>query len=262
MAGARKHLKSDLAYDYNMKNLLLMVLVLLFASCGLSEDCIKSSGTRQTKDVEVSAFENIYVYPGIALVVTQGDEYQVMVEAGDNFIDQISVELDGNSLLLKDQTNCNWVRDYGQTTVYVTAPNIVEIYSNTNQTIRSNGVLTYPMLRLYSMDFFGGVGTGDFFFEVDNSQLVVQSNHVSAFHVSGSTQQLLLSFYNGNGRFEGAEFLANEIIVFHRGANDMIVHPVETLAGDIYGTGNVISVTQPTNDPEVTEHYSGRLLFE
>ncbi|MBF6608941.1 MAG: DUF2807 domain-containing protein [Flavobacterium sp.] len=236
-------------------------MVIFCASCGLSDECIKSSGTRQMRDVEVGAFENIYVYPGIALVVTQGDQYEVKVEAGENFIDQISVEVDGNSLILKDETGCNWVRDYGQTIVHVTAPNLVEIYSNTEQTIRSNGVLSYPMLRLYSMDFFGGVGTGDFHIEVDNNQLVVQSNHVSAFHITGSTQQLLLSFYNGNGRFEGADFLANEIIVFHRGANDMIIHPVETLSGDIYGTGNVISVTQPPN-VNVTQHYTGTLIFD
>lgn len=244
-----------------MKKLALLLVFAVFSGCGLSEDCIKSAGNVRTKDIDVLPFENIYVFPGISLVVTQGDEYAVSVKAGENFIDDIKVSVDSISLTLKDESGCNWVRDYGQTTVYVTAPNIVEIYSNTEGTISSNGVLTYPMLRLYSMDFFGGVGSGDFHMNVENSQLVVQSNHVSAFFITGHTQQMLLNFYNGNGRFEGEDFLANEIIVFHRGANDMIVHPVGTLTGDIYSTGNLISKSHPAT-VNVNQHYTGRLIFE
>jgi hypothetical protein len=244
-----------------MKKFLLLFIVPIFLSCGISEDCIKSAGSVTTKNVEVTSFENIYVYPGISMVVTQGPEYSVSISAGDNFIEEISATIEGNNLLLKDNSGCNWVREYGQIIVYVTAPNIVEIYSNTEQTIRSNGVLTYPLLRLYSMDFFDGVGTGDFIMEVDNSQLVIQSNHVSAFFITGRTDQMLLSFYNGNGRFEGEDFLADEIILFHRGANDMIIHPVQSLSGDIYSTGNVLSRTHPPT-VNVIEHYSGRLLFD
>ena len=244
-----------------MKKYFLLLLSLILFSCGLSEDCIKSSGTKTLRDIDVSAFENIYVFPGIELIVTEGPEYSVQIEAGSNFIGNISAVVDGNSLTLKDESGCNWVRDYGQTKVHITAPNIVEIYSNTDQKISSNGVLHYPLLRLYSMDFFGGVGTGDFEMEVDNSQLVIQSNHVAAFFIKGKTEQLLLRIYNGNGRFEGADFLAKEILLFHRGANDLTIHPLETLTGDIYSTGDVISVSHPAN-VTVTEHYSGKLKYQ
>ncbi len=244
-----------------MRHFILFIFSLFLVSCGLSEDCIKSSGSQEERDITVTPFENIYVHPGIEMIVAQGDSYEVRVEAGGNFIEQISAVVDGNSLVLKDESGCNWVRDYGKTKVYVTAPNIVEIYSNTDQVVRSNGVLRFPLLRLYSMDFFGGVGSGDFLMEVENQQLVVQSNHVAAFFITGKTDQMLLRIYNGNGRFEGCDFLANEIILFHRGANDLKIHPIETLTGDIYSTGDVISVNQPAN-VNVIEHYSGTLRFE
>ena len=261
MAREQKRLNLASASDYNMKKLIVFFVCFAFASCGLSEDCIKSAGTRTIKEFDVVTFENIYVYPGVSLVVTQGDEYAVSVEAGDNFIDDVKVTIANNSLTVKDESDCNWVREYGQVTVFVTAPNLVEIYSNTEGTIRSNGVLTYPILRLFSMDFFGGVGTGDFIMEVDNQQLVIQSSNVSAFFITGQTDQLLLSFYNGNGRFEGANFQANEVVVFHRGANNMIVHPINALRGDIYSTGDLISKTHPPV-VEVIEHYSGDLIFD
>ncbi len=244
-----------------MKKVLVIFISLIFLSCGLSEDCIKSAGAIKNQIIDVTPFENIYVYAGIELVVTQGPNYEVSVQAGANFIDDIDISVKDNSLFLKDNSGCNWVRDYGKTIVYVTAPNIVEIYSNTDQKISSNGVLTYPMLRLYSMDFFGGVGAGDFIMEVDNSQLVVQSNHVSSFFITGRTTQLLLNFYNGNGRFEGENFHPDEIVLFHRGANDLIINPVSILRGDIYGTGNVRCKSHPAT-VEVTKHYSGRLIFD
>jgi len=247
-----------------MKQILSFFIFFSVFGCGLSDDCIKSSGSDVTKSIEIpegAMFDVIYVNPGISMVLTQGEEPSISIQAGDNFIDQIKAEITGNTLRLTDESGCNWVRDYGNTTVYVTAPNIIEIYSNTEQPIRSNGILTYPILRLYAMDFFGGVGTNDFFIEVDNLQLVIASSNVAGFYITGKTNQMLLNFYDGVGRFEGADFLAKSIKVFQRGSNDMIIHPLDSLSGDIYSTGNVISKTHPAYT-SVIEHYTGRLIFD
>lgn len=206
-------------------------------------------------------FNKISVFTGIALVVKQGDEQALRIESGSNIIDDVSVTIANGMLTLKDGSGCNLVRAYGQTKVFVTAPNIEEIYSNTEKDITSDGTLSFPILRLISMDFFGGVGTGDFHINVNNGQLVVQSNHVGAFYVSGHTNQMLLNFYDGIGRFEGEGLLAEEIIVFHRGSNDMIVNAVQAISGDIYSTGNIICKSQPATT-NVVEHWSGRLIFE
>jgi hypothetical protein len=245
-----------------MKKAILLLVVLLFvASCGISEDCITSSGAIKTKSIETTPFDVIYVNAGISLVLKQGAEYSVDIKAGENFIDDIEAKISGNVLKLNDNSGCNWVRDYGQTTFYVTAPNISEIYSNTGCPISSDGVLTYPILRLYAMDFFGGVGTNNFNMNVNNGQLVIESNNAAGFYISGHTQELLLNFYDGTGRFEGGDFLAESIKVFQRGSNDMIIHPLQSLTGDIYSTGNVISRTHPA-EVNITRHYSGKLIYE
>jgi hypothetical protein len=90
---------------------------------------------------------------------------------------------------------------------------------------------------------------------------VIESNHVAGFYVTGHTTQMLLNFYDGIGRFEGENLLADEIKVFHRGSNDMIVHPVQTLSGNMYSTGNIICKSQPAT-VEVIEHWSGRVIFD
>ena len=217
--------------------------------------------TTREIDVSQTPFNKISVFPGIGLVVKEGPEYAVSVQSGENIIEDVSVKIVDGMLILKDESGCNLVRAYGQTKVYVTAPDLEELYSNTEKEIVSDGVLHYPILRLISMDFFDGVGTGDFHIEVDNGQVVVEANHVAGFYLTGHTGQALYNFYDGIGRLEAGNLVADDVRVFHRGSNDMIVHPVQALSGNIYSTGNLISKSNPAT-VAIEEHWSGRLIFE
>lgn len=244
-----------------MKRIIALFSILIFSGCSISADCVESAGTVEVRQIVATPFQKIMVFPGISLVVKQGSDYQVSIRAGSNFIGDIEAKIENNMLTLRDNSGCNWVRDYGNTVVYVTAPDLVEIYSNTDRAITSDGTLTYPILRLYAMDSFGGVGTGDFHLEVNNEQLVVESNNIAAFYITGQSGQLLLHFYDDLGRFEGADFPVNDIEIFQRSSNDMIVHPLESLSGDIYSTGNVISKTHPPT-VNVNQHYTGHLIYD
>lgn len=244
-----------------MKKLLLF-LPLILLGCNISEDCVKSSGAMRTKVFASAPFDKVYVYPNISLVIKMGDEFSISAKAGANVIGDISAEIVNGSLELRDNSGCNLTRQYGNKTVFITTPQLGEfsIYSNTAQPIKSDGPITHTMFHLTAMDYFGGVGTGDFDVEVNNSQLTVESNNISIFKVTGQTGQMLLYFYDDLSRFEGESFLAQEIKIFQRSANDMIISPVQTLSGDIYSTGNVLCKTHPAN-VNVVKHYSGQLIY-
>jgi len=245
------------------KIVVLFVLLLCFASCEKPGDCIKSAGAITSKTYDGLTFHTIVVYKGIALVITQGDTYKVEVQAGESLINDIEVSVTDGVLTIEDQTTCNWVRDYGQTVVYITAPDLTDIYSKTECPISSNGALTYPDLRFVAMDSYdsySGTGTGDFYLQIDNSNLAVESNSVSRFFITGQTQNLNLSIYESGGIFYGQELLAQQVNLYHRGSNDLYVHPIESIFGNIYNIGNVYSVTHPPT-VNVTEHYQGRLFF-
>jgi hypothetical protein len=262
MAPGPKRSSSGSAHDYKvMKKLIFILPLLLLFGCNISEDCIRESGSERTKDFPAAAFDKIYVYPGISLVVSQGAAYSVVVKAGSNVIDDVSVTFEGDALKLRDNSGCNLARQYGNKTVYVTAPALTEIHSNTAQKIMSSGTLGFPVLRLFAMDNMGGVATGDFILDVDNQQLVIESNNISSFKIQGHTNEMLLNFYDDLCRFEGAEFLSESIKIFQRSSNDMIVHPIQSISGDIYSTGNVISKAHPAS-VNVIEHYNGRLIFD
>ncbi|RZJ69892.1 head GIN domain-containing protein [Flavobacterium sp.] len=246
-----------------MKKLLALFVILLLAGCGASDSCFKSTGEIVTRQIDVSQtpFTKISVFPGIELIVSEGSDYSLSIQSGENIIDDVSVKIEGDMLTLKDDSGCNLVRSYNRTKVFVTAPNLEELYSNTNKDIISDGVLHFPILRLFSMDFFDGVGTGDFHIQVDNNQLVVESNHVSGFYLSGQTNQALYNFYDGIGRLEAENLIADDIQIFQRGSNDMILHAVTSLSGAIYSTGNVICKSQPAT-VNVNRHWSGRVIYD
>ena len=242
------------------KLILIIVITTFFLNCEKPGDCVKSTGEMVTREIEVTPFETVFVYTGIGLVIKQGPEYKVEVRSGENLIDDIEVKVENNTLTLKDKTTCNWVRDYGQTTVYVTAPSLSDIHSKTEQEIRSDGVLTYPIIRLNSMDLTDGAGTGDFIFNIDNGQLVIANNNVSRFYISGNTQEALLNFYDGNGRLEAQNLNINVAKVYHRGSNDMIIKPIQSVEGDLFSTGNLILLNTPPSI-NLTEHYQGRVIY-
>lgn len=243
---------------------LFLFLSLSFISCEKPSECFESTGETVTRLVEVDAFSKIKVYRGIELVITQGTEYKVEIQSGSNLIDNIEVTQNGSQLILKDNTTCNWLRDYGQTTVYITTPNLEEIYSKTERNISSNGVLTFPILRLYSIDqngdFEAAAGTGDFYINVNNSQLVIESNNVSRFYISGATNEAIFNFYAGDSRIEAQDLTAQFIYVYHRGSNDMIVKPIQSITGKMVSTGNIILKNNPPI-VNVEQLYQGHIIY-
>lgn len=243
-----------------IKKIILLAVLFIQMGCSLSEDCFKKSGSFVSKVFETEDFFNIYVGTGISVIIKQGNDFEVIVSAGKNLIDNIEVTVKEGTLHLEDKTDCNLSRDYGKTTVYITTPQLFDIYSKTEQPIRSEGLLNFPILRLISMDDGSTAGTGDFFMDVAVSQLVVESNTSSAFYINGMCTELNLNFYAGNGKFKGEQLQAQTIQLFHRGSNDVELYSIQSIEGNLYGTGNAILKNNPPVI-NVQQHYTGRLIL-
>ncbi len=243
---------------------LLIVLFWLFNSCEKPSDCIESNGAIVLKDVPVSAFSRIKVYRGVEVVITQGSETKVQIEAGENFIDNVVVRQIDNQLIFENEASCNWVRSYGRVRILVTTPTLEEVYSKTDRNISSNGVLTFPNLSFIAMDKDGdgesGAGTGDFILNIDNQNLYIANNNVSRYYLTGETENALFRFYFGDGRIEAENLIAQNIEVYHRGSNDMTLRPIQSIIGTMNSTGNVILKNVPPV-VNVAELYQGRVIY-
>ena len=248
----------------------LLVVVINLVSCEKPSECVESTGEFVSREVYIDmptsndSIRKIYVEKGIELIVSQGPVFKVTIETGSNLINDIEVRREGKVLFLKDNTTCNWVREFGQTKVRVTTPKLEEIYSKTDRNISSDGILTFPTLKLYSFDSnadrLEGAGTGDFYLSVNNDVLQIESNNVSRFYIAGSTQQANFFIWAGDTRIDANFLHADQIEVYHRGSNDMIVRPLNSIFGVINSTGNVI-LTQIPPSINVQQLYQGQLIF-
>jgi hypothetical protein len=243
---------------------IVYILILLVFGCNSEDanDCFQTSGPIIQESVEVSSFERILVNRDIELIITEAPDYKVTIETGENLINDVKVEVIGNQLVLTDNNNCNYVRDYGITKIYVEAPNLKEIRSSTQYDISSDGVLNYNALQLYSEDFSGGseFTMGDFRLHVASQNISISSNNLSFFYLEGTVTNLFVGFYSGSGRFEGGNLIAENVVVYHRSTNDMVVNPQASLTGELRGVGDLISVNQPPV-VNVVQIYTGQLFF-
>jgi hypothetical protein len=241
----------------------ILSLGLLFA-CNSEDagDCFQTTGNIIQQEVVVTAFEKILVNRDIELIVIDDLEFKVVIETGENLLNDVEATVVDNQLQLTDNNSCNYVREYNITKIYVTAPNITEIRSSTQYDISSEGILNYNNLSLLSEDFgvLESFTNGDFRMEVNTSKLNIVANGLASFYVSGFAENTTIGFFAGSGRFEGENLIAQHVDISHRGSNDMIVNPQQSLIGVLRGTGDLISKNMPPV-VEVEQLYTGRLIF-
>lgn len=246
-----------------MKKGIVFLWVLLVA-CEKPSDCITSAGATVTREVAVAPFTRLEIFRGIGVEIIQGPIYKVVLQSGENFIENIQVTQNGNVLQIRDQSTCNWVREFGVAKAIITAPNLEEVYSKSEQDVVSQGVLTYPYLHLYAMDKEGdglpGAGTGDFRLAVNSTTLLVDNNNVSRYYISGTTQALKVNFWAGDGRLDAAQLQANTIQLYHRGSNDMLLYPTQSVAGSLVSTGNVELFNTPPL-VNISTTYQGHVIY-
>ena len=114
--------------------------------------------------------------------------------------------------------------------------------------------------RNLANDLTEGAGTGDFNLQIDNNVFIIESNNVSNFYISGKTKDFTANFYEGNGRIEAANFICDNLMVFHRGSNDMIVNPSIKMSGKMYSTGNIQCKNHSVIN-DIIALYQGQVIF-
>ncbi|WP_405573321.1 head GIN domain-containing protein [Winogradskyella sp. Asnod2-B02-A] len=244
---------------------IIYFLALSFFACNSEDayDCFQTSGSLVQQEITVLDFERIFVNRDIELIIKEAPAYKVTIETGENLINDVKAEVIGDQLVLTDNNSCNYVRDYGITKIYVEAPNLTEIRTSTQFEITSDGILNYDTLTLYSEDFNENneFTVGDFRLTLNSENFEVVSNNLSFYYIDGFVDTLFVGFYAGAGRFEGENLIAQNVTIYHRGSNDMVINPQQSLTGELRGVGDLISVNQPAF-VDVERFYDGQLLFE
>ncbi len=247
-----------------MKKLIYILSVIVLLSCDSENapDCFQNAGNIIQKEITVDQFSKITVYKNVELFIEQGATQKIILETGENLASDIQVFVENGRLVLKDNNGCNLTRDYGITKVYITTPNLTEVRNSSTLDVHSVGVLNFPELKLLSEDHSGDYyNVGNFNMEVNCTNLNVVINNLTTNTIFGTTENLNVNHASGNGRFEGRFLIAQNVRVYHRGTNDIIVNPQLSLIANLVSTGDVIATNTPTT-LDITQQFDGQVVFE
>lgn len=249
-----------------VQGFVFFILAIIFLSCNNENapDCFQNAGEIIREEVSMSSFSKITVFENVSVSLRQGPVQKVEIQTGRFLRNDVSATVIDNRLVLRNENNCNYVRDYGLTKVYITSPNISEIRSSTGLLIESDGVLTYSNLTLLSESFSNPEAEttdGHFNLELNNDRVTIVSNGLAYFQLRGQTNNLNVNLAAGDSRVEAEGLSAQNINLNHRASNDILITPQQSLRGTIRGTGDVISFNRPL-EVEVEELYRGKLIFK
>lgn len=254
------------SFSFGMQRYTLGLLVSCFLfSCNSENapDCLQNEGELVRQEVVLPRFDKITVFEKVALVLKEGPFQKVEIETGEFLMNEVTATIDGDRLIVRNENGCNLFRDYGLTTVYVTSPNITTIRSSTGLLISSDGVLTYPNLSLISESFNNPeteTTDGSFDLTLATDTVSIVANGIAYFKLSGTTMDFNVTIAAGDSRIEAENLMAQNVELNHRGTNDILTNPQESVRGIIRGTGDVICFNRPPT-VEVEEIFNGRLLF-
>ncbi len=246
----------------------IVLLALLLASCNSenSTDCLQTDGDVIRYEVDIPFFDKIQPEDDIQVILKQGNVPSVFVQTGKNIAPEIYVDVLEETLIMRNDNSCNIFRDYGKTVITVTSPNITFIKQASSFPIRSEGILSFPSLLIWSNTnptplLTNANKSGDVFLNLNVENISILANGSSNFVLSGNADKASFVLSDEYPQIFAPDLIVNDITISHVSAAQMVIHPIESLRGQIRATGDVISVNRPTII-EVEEFFTGKLIFE
>lgn len=249
---------------YKIKYSILFFFVLLLFGCDSESawDCVQTPGTGIEFEESVGDFHSVVVQDHIDLVVIQDTLLRIKVATRKNLVHGIRISnLDG-ILYLEEKSSCNTLKERSYTTVYLYAPELQSIRNASTGTVSTEEVWVQDKIGLISENHLEAsyYNNGVFNMHLEVEDLSVLANGNSLFKLKGTAEKATISFYSGTARLEAETMHIQEVEIYHRGANHMLLYPVQAIRGEILNTGDVRAYNKPPV-VEVEELYKGALIF-
>ena len=97
-----------------MKKIYIIFLAFTLTTCKKEHmlDCFKSAGSTITENRTATPFINIELKDNVDLIINPNSTPYIKVTAGENLIDGIITELSGNTLYVRNENKCSWMRSF------------------------------------------------------------------------------------------------------------------------------------------------------
>jgi hypothetical protein len=244
----------------------LLVFVFVLSACSFTPPgTVTGSGKMVTESFDVQDFDQIRLGTSGVLYIEQGDEFSLSIEADDNILPLLDVEVEQGVLTLRTEPDITPLQ-FETITYRVTLPELsaidlsgsadirVEDFSADSLSVNINGSgdVTFVNLNVASLSVRIS-GSGDMILpNVSADTILAEINNSGLMDVAGGTEALTVKV-SGSGDLLADTLKASTVEVAVNGSGDATVWAVDTLDVSISGSGNV----QYLGAPELTEKISG-----
>jgi len=218
--------------------LLISIAALLVTAC--------SSSIIDTRSEEVSSFNRISIETFGEVIIEQGDQESLTIEASRDYLRYITSEVEDGTLTISTRRG------------FVGGPVRKVVYTIQVKDLRDRSMSGAGAIKVYKLETkdFKLTLTGAGSIEVDDLKadtLKVNLTSAGAVVVAGevTSQDVTLS---GVGSYEAGDLFSNDTTVLLTGAGSAVVWAEKSLDVSITGVG---SVAYYGKDPEVRQNVSG-----
>jgi len=215
---------------------------------GLGFKKIIGSGNVIEKKVNVSNFNKISLAGMGNLIIEQGDEESLKIEAEDNILDKIIVQTK-NEILDISYGKALWnffrVKPTKKINYHIKLKNLNEIK------ITGSGSATSELIKTENLSIIVN-GSGKIDLKVEAESIESRVSGSGNFDLSGSADSQKLNI-NGSGKYFAKELVSKSTTVKISGSGKAEVDVKEELDVSINGSGSVFYV----GDPKISQEISG-----
>jgi hypothetical protein len=223
---------------------LISIVILSTVSCKWSVGLVRGSGDIVTEERDVSDFHRVNLSGIGDLIISQGDEESLTIEADDNIIQLIETDVSGGELTIQFKRGYSFVPNTS-IKFYLMVKELDKIsLSGAGKTICDN-------FEAEELEFDIS-GAGDIDFDISAADTKVYLSGAGDISLSGEVdrQKIRLS---GVGNYNGKDLESRICDITVSGAGSATVNVSEELDVNISGVGNV----NYTGSPRVEQEISG-----
>jgi len=232
------HERNTFNMDFVTKFKLLLntiLIIVFFTSCEKACDCLKSTGQIDTEYRNIANFNEIHLGNNIDLVIHIDTITKIKVTAGKNLLSEIITENNNGVLKIKNENNCNWVRDYNKKIV-------VEVWTDSLKRLNvydAIGDIYFDDTLNCNEFYFQSFGcTGQFHLKLNGSAHLDIINGSADLKVIGNLNNLYL-YNDGYGKMDCLNLPSVNVFITNSGTNNCYVNAQQLIEAKIYGGGNI-----------------------
>ncbi len=220
------------------------VLAVTAVSCRWTIGVVRGSGNLETEEREVSGFDEIQFTGTGNLIIEQGDEESLTIEADDNIIGLIETRVRGDVLHIGYKRGVNIIPT-GTIKFYLTVEDLDRIDLSGVGDIDCDGFETDDLE-------FSISGSGDIKFNIEAKSIEIDVSGLGDINLSGKVGSHKIQI-SGSGKYDAEELESKNCEIEISGFGSATVYVSDNLNIEINGAGNVYY----KGSPDISQDISG-----